>query len=133
MVVLVERSIISLCPTPPSKKEIGGGGTILLKCEELGNFFPPIFLGFVEFVPQARTLNRWYRVMCGEMFDENEKWNSGDWFLYHDYAPFYSGLPGPDFLPWNKMAVVTCPLYSFDIVLYDFLFFPELRVAFKGR
>jgi len=70
--------------------------------------------------------------MCGEMCDENEKWNSGDWFLYHDYAPLHSGLSEPDFLPRNKMAVLICPLYSFDLVPYDFLFFPELRVALKG-
>ena len=72
--------------------------------------------------------------MCGEMSDENGllEYNSGDCFLYHDCAPLHPTLSEPDFLPRNKMTIVICPLYSFDLVPYDFLFFPELRVALDG-
>jgi len=57
-VVLVEQSIISLCLPPPFFFQERGGETSLLKCEELGNCFS-IFLGFVEFVPQAQTVNQY--------------------------------------------------------------------------
>jgi len=79
----------------------------------------------------------WWLVPCHVWGNEWWKWpdkcNSGDWFLYQDCAPRNSALSEPDFLPRNKMTIVTCPLYSFHLVPHDFLFVPELKVALKGR
>jgi hypothetical protein len=72
--------------------------------------------------------------MCGEMCDENDlKSGIQEIGFCTMSVHLFTALSEPDFLPRNKMTVVTCPLYSFNLVPYDFLFFPELRVALKGR
>ena len=52
--------------------------------------------------------------------NHSEKWQSGDWFLQHDNGPAHTAWSVQQFLPKNKMVVVSHHPYSPDLALCDF-------------
>jgi transposase len=61
----------------------------------------------------------------------SEKWCMNDWVLHHDNARPHTGCTVQEFLPRNKMAVVSHPPYLPDLAPSDFFLFPKMKIKLK--
>ena len=79
-----------------------------------------------EFVSPGQTVNQKFclnvlKRLCDSLRRNHpEKWQSGEWFLYHDNAPTHTALSVQQFLAKNKMVVVSHHPYSPDLAPCDY-------------
>jgi histone-lysine N-methyltransferase SETMAR len=88
---------------------------------------------------QGKTVNRWYYFKVLKCLRENirrkrpQLWSNNSWFFHRDNVPAYASLLIRDFLAITNTTVLPQPLYSPDLALTDFFFFPKLKSTLKGR
>ena len=66
-------------------------------------------------------------------FRRPQLWATGDWQLQHNNAPAHASLLVQSFLAKHQIIQVTQPLYSPDLLPFDFWLFPKLKSPLKGN
>jgi len=60
------------------------------------------------------------------------KFQSSEWFLFHDNAPSYNAAIVKKFLANRNVAVLHHPPYSPDLAPANYFLFPKLKFSLKG-
>ena len=92
-----------------------------------------------EFAPRGQIINKEYYLEVLKRSRDavgrkrSRFWPSGDWLLHHNNAPANSSKNVQQFLAKHKNVQLRHPPYSPDIAPCDFLMYPKLKMALKGK
>ena len=92
-----------------------------------------------EFVPEGQKVNAEFYVGVLERLLKRirrfrtAKFQSIEWFLFHDNAPSHNAALVKKFLANRNVAVLHHPPYSPDLAPADYFLFPKFKFPLKGR
>ena len=91
-----------------------------------------------EFVPQGQKVNAEFYVGVLDRLLKRirrvrmAKFQSSEWFLFHDNAPSHNAAIVKKFLANRNVAVLHRPPYSPDLAPTDYFLFPKFKFPLKG-
>jgi len=92
-----------------------------------------------EFVPEGQKGNAEFyvgvldRLLKRIRRVRTAKFQSSEWFLFHDNAPSHNAASVKKFLANRNVAVLHHPPYSPDLAPVDYFLFPKFKFPLKGR
>ena len=92
-----------------------------------------------EFDPEGQSVNAEFyvgvldRLLKRIRRVRTAKFQSSEWFLFHDNAPSHNAAIVKKFLANRNVAVLHHPPYSPDLAPADYLLFPKFTFPLKGR
>ena len=92
-----------------------------------------------EFVPEGQKVNAEFyvgvldRLLKRIRRVRTAKFQSSEWFLFHDNAPSRNAAIVQKFLANRKVAVLHHPTYSPYLAPADYFLFPKFKFPLKGR
>ena len=92
-----------------------------------------------EFVPEGQKVNtEFYVGVLDRLLKKirrvrTAKFQSSEWFLFHDNTPSHNAATVKKFLANRNVAVLQNPPYSPDLAPANYFLFPKFRFPLKGR
>jgi len=92
-----------------------------------------------EFVPEGQKVNAEFyvgvldRLLKRILRVRTAKFQSSEWFLFHDNGPSHNAAIVKKFLANRNVAVLHHPPYSPDLAPANYFLFPKFKFPLKGR